>query len=183
MNKCKCGKDLPKANKKYCCHKCYSEHNKGKNNHFFGKKHPKEIIEKIKSSEGYKNRRKNTGQKRTESQKENMRIPHEGIRGYNNHRFKKDFPYYGKARQKILDWCRQNKADTWQVLELWFQPCCVCGWNKARCEIHHIIPKSKGGTSSPNNLIVLCPNCHKLAHLNKLEENLDRLKASLEEEK
>ena len=31
------------------------------------------------------------------------------------------------------------------------------------CEIHHIVPLSKGGKSEWDNLILLCPNCHKMA--------------------
>lgn len=31
-------------------------------------------------------------------------------------------------------------------------------------QVHHIIPVQYGGTDSKNNLILLCHNCHKLAH-------------------
>lgn len=58
--------------------------------------------------------------------------------------------------------------------------CAVCGWGltddlsqlvhldgreqKANgCEIHHIVPIKDGGGASWNNLILLCPNCHKCA--------------------
>lgn len=30
--------------------------------------------------------------------------------------------------------------------------------------IHHIIPIAKDGDNMPNNLIILCYNCHKLIH-------------------
>lgn len=30
-------------------------------------------------------------------------------------------------------------------------------------EVHHIRPRSEGGTNDPENLIVLCPNCHNKA--------------------
>lgn len=42
--------------------------------------------------------------------------------------------------------------------------CSICGWNKAACDIHHIIPKKFGGDNSDDNLINLCPNCHREAH-------------------
>ena len=40
--------------------------------------------------------------------------------------------------------------------------CQVCGKKKQRknLEVHHIIPKSKGGTDDPTNLITLCKYCH-----------------------
>ncbi len=31
-------------------------------------------------------------------------------------------------------------------------------------EIHHIIPRSRGGTNDPDNCICLCGSCHKLLH-------------------
>lgn len=43
-------------------------------------------------------------------------------------------------------------------------PCEVCGWQKTTCDRHHIIPLSDGGKDKIKNVIVLCPNCHRLAH-------------------
>lgn len=42
--------------------------------------------------------------------------------------------------------------------------CSICGWNKAVCDIHHIIPKSKNGTDCHENLTYVCPNCHREIH-------------------
>jgi len=36
-----------------------------------------------------------------------------------------------------------------------------------RNEVHHIIPKSKGGSNRPDNLILLCQDCHKKVHTGK----------------
>ena len=47
--------------------------------------------------------------------------------------------------------------------------CFNCKWDKAPCDIHHIIPKSKGGSDHHENLTILCPNCHRLAHYNIIE--------------
>ena len=50
--------------------------------------------------------------------------------------------------------------------------------NKCQCpgcdhtgylEIHHIVPRSKGGTNDAGNLICLCSGCHKLVHESKLD--------------
>jgi len=48
--------------------------------------------------------------------------------------------------------------------------CRDCGRKKKKesFEIHHIIPISKGGTNLINNLILLCPVCHKKRHNNEL---------------
>ena len=43
--------------------------------------------------------------------------------------------------------------------------CCVmCGWDKTSLDIHHIIPKKDKGNDSHDNLIAVCPNCHRMAH-------------------
>ena len=39
------------------------------------------------------------------------------------------------------------------------------------CDIHHIKPIREGGTDDHENLSYLCPNCHRLAHNDKLEED------------
>lgn len=53
--------------------------------------------------------------------------------------------------------------------------CALCGWFMPQtaflkkfsrtngCEFHHIVPVKEGGTNSYENIILLCPNCHKMA--------------------
>lgn len=48
--------------------------------------------------------------------------------------------------------------------------CSKCGWNEARCDLHHILPKKQGGTDEHGNLTYLCPNCHRIAHERKQTE-------------
>lgn len=50
--------------------------------------------------------------------------------------------------------------------------CCICGWQEATRDIHHIIPVSKGGTNDMSNLVVLCPNHHRMAHSNLISEDV-----------
>lgn len=45
--------------------------------------------------------------------------------------------------------------------------CVICGWNESTCDIHHIIEKSKGGLDNISNLIIVCPNHHRMIHTNK----------------
>jgi 5-methylcytosine-specific restriction endonuclease McrA len=43
--------------------------------------------------------------------------------------------------------------------------CESCGKSGTRMAgIHHLLPRSLGGTNERTNLIVLCPTCHRLAH-------------------
>ena len=42
--------------------------------------------------------------------------------------------------------------------------CERCGWAEARCDVHHRHAKAKGGLHTLSNAIVLCPNCHRIAH-------------------
>ena len=42
--------------------------------------------------------------------------------------------------------------------------CSICGWNESTCDIHHILEKHNGGTDEMSNLILVCPNCHRIIH-------------------
>lgn len=58
--------------------------------------------------------------------------------------------------------------------------CENCEWQETICDLHHIIPLSKGGTNDHLNLITLCPNCHRLVHrgiilLSELQEIKNRM--------
>lgn len=46
--------------------------------------------------------------------------------------------------------------------------CQVCGKKHTRLEVHHIIPRSQGGTDNENNLITLCEDCHEAVHNGKI---------------
>jgi hypothetical protein len=46
--------------------------------------------------------------------------------------------------------------------------CSNCGWDQSTCDIHHIIERKNGGTDDLNNLVIVCPNCHRLIHQGKL---------------
>ena len=45
--------------------------------------------------------------------------------------------------------------------------CSVCGWNKAPCDRHRINPDAG---YYEENVIVLCPNCHRLEGLGLLDK-------------
>lgn len=42
--------------------------------------------------------------------------------------------------------------------------CEICSKNTEHLELHHIIPKSRGGSDDVSNLKRLCSGCHGLAH-------------------
>ncbi len=42
--------------------------------------------------------------------------------------------------------------------------CERCGWNRARCDVHHRILRCRRGLNTISNAIVLCPNCHRETH-------------------
>ena len=49
--------------------------------------------------------------------------------------------------------------------------CSLCGWDKTALDVHHIIPHAQGGSHEHDNLIIVCPNCHRLAHEGKVQIN------------
>lgn len=60
--------------------------------------------------------------------------------------------------------------------------CQLCKTNSGTMEVHHIIPRSKGGTNKPSNLICLCHGCHRKVHKNnndnKYFRQLQRMRIS-----
>ena len=42
--------------------------------------------------------------------------------------------------------------------------CEICGWDKAKCDVHHKHKKSNGGLHTLSNARILCPNCHREEH-------------------
>ena len=79
---------------------------------------------------------------------------------------------YIRARVKVRN---DNKKLYNKILKAYEYKCAVCGWHldnitpngktqkQGGCDLHHITPWSEGGENTKDNLILLCPNCHKMA--------------------
>jgi len=46
--------------------------------------------------------------------------------------------------------------------------CTLCGWSEASCDAHHIVPTKDGGENTLANMIMLCPNHHRIAWEGKI---------------
>ena len=61
--------------------------------------------------------------------------------------------------------CYKNRR-AWSIAAIrhYGNKCERCGWDKARCDVHHRDAKASGGLHTIDNAIILCPNCHRLEH-------------------
>ena len=50
--------------------------------------------------------------------------------------------------------------------------CALCDSTRF-LQIYHVVPRGRGGTNSPHNLITLCSDCHALAHGTNLRDFVD----------
>jgi len=68
-----------------------------------------------------------------------------------------------KNIKKYKSWWSKNKCEKIEQLG---GKCVKCGYNTdiRAMEIHHILPPSMGGTDDESNLVLLCRNCHAIAH-------------------
>lgn len=58
---------------------------------------------------------------------------------------------------------RKKGGVTKEVFDKLDKKCIVCGFDKI-IDVHHLVAKSKGGSHDLSNLIILCPNHHKMMH-------------------
>lgn len=82
-----------------------------------------------------------------------------------------------KEKPTLIKRAKDMSRDKNKVYSLYQCKCAICGWQISEnlvirkgkalpsygCEIHHIVPVSEGGSGKLDNLIMLCPNCHKKA--------------------
>ena len=64
---------------------------------------------------------------------------------------------YGSEWKRI----RKQYAEAHPLCE----ECLKAGRAVTMDEVHHILPVSRGGTNSPDNLKALCRSCHEKAHI------------------
>lgn len=56
-------------------------------------------------------------------------------------------------------------------------------YGKPFLETHHVIFLSKGGEDSIDNVVAICPNCHRKIHNLNLEEDVNKLLEKLKNHK
>lgn len=71
---------------------------------------------------------------------------------------------HSKDVTKIKSILEFSKRTAVKILKRMGAKCSICGWDESTCDIHHIIPKKNGGTDDMDNLIYICPNCHRICH-------------------
>jgi len=59
-----------------------------------------------------------------------------------------------------------DKETKEHLFEYYEYKCARCGYDDFPqiLQIHHVVPVSIGGNNAISNLIILCPNCHRLYH-------------------
>lgn len=92
---------------------------------------------------------------------------------YNNKKFcsKPCKQRYYRAQSKVID----NSLSTIKKNSK-NKTCEICGWKETSCDVHHIVEQCNGGTNEKTNLIVLCPNHHRMVHRNLVSlEQLNKI--------
>jgi 5-methylcytosine-specific restriction endonuclease McrA len=77
----------------------------------------------------------------------------------------------GKYKKEVNSLLELSKRTTAKLIKRLNLKCCICGWDEASLDIHHIIPRKAGGSDDHNNLTAICPNHHRLAHAGKIDKN------------
>jgi len=68
----------------------------------------------------------------------------------------------------------KNPADLRKALHrslkwLYGDRCAICGWDKTPNDVCHIVPRSKGGKGSLDNVVFLCPNHHRMLDMGLIQ--------------
>lgn len=169
---CKCGKSFEpiKGFVQYCSSKC-------RNSRTWSEK------DKIKKSNSAKNSENvlnfNKGKKviisyicsKCNEHFENKRI-HSG-RNIHCKKCRRKTPRI-KEGVSLLDFSLRTVA---KILKKANIPCQNCGYNKASRDVHHILPRKEGGDNDNNNLVILCPTCHREAHEGYIEREFLKTKS------
>lgn len=76
----------------------------------------------------------------------------------------------GKYKKNISSILSVSKRTTYKIIKRLNLGCSNCGWNESTCDIHHINGRKIEDCDNHNNLSLLCPNCHRKAHTDKLKK-------------
>ena len=58
-----------------------------------------------------------------------------------------------------------------KILKRLGKGCSRCGWLEGGCDVHHIRGRKIPDANNHDNLTLICPNCHRLAHERKISRD------------
>lgn len=160
--KCKsCGVEFETVEKqaKFCSRSCSTAHNNRK------RKPTTDTRNKI--SKALK-KQFATGERKQDKEKLSLAVG-ESTKG----KFRENYP------ETILALSKRTVAKILKRLNI---GCSICGWKEGSCDIHHINGRKIENCDAHENLCILCPNHHRLAHQKKItKETLINFKVMIGE--
>lgn len=170
-----CGKKLKKVQKKFCSSSCAAKYNNSK----------REITEEVKNKIS-KTLKEYNKQNKREKVLYNYYCECCNEKFFSRRKIKEDRHKYCPKCKKILG--KKAIEESTSILDLSKRTmikilkrcnceCAICGWNESTCDVHHIIPKSEGGNDENDNLILVCPNHHRILHTIKDKYSYEYLKS------
>jgi len=75
-----------------------------------------------------------------------------------------------KSKEELNTILDLAKTTVVKILHRAKRKCEICGWDKASLDIHHIDGKKIKHPNALKNLVILCPNCHRLVGANKISK-------------
>lgn len=73
--------------------------------------------------------------------------------------------FKGDKATSLLEFSKRTVSKILKRLNI---GCSICSWNESTCDIHHINGRKIPDPHNHTNLTLLCPNCHRLVHNNKI---------------
>lgn len=93
--------------------------------------------------------------------------------------------FFNSSMRKRAVVCSRKCLGTWQIIQrtgllikggkyksdrtfrqmarkLFVDRCAICGWNETPCDVCHIVARKDGGENIFENVVMLCPNHHRM---------------------
>lgn len=77
---------------------------------------------------------------------------------------------HAKNKEELNTILDLAKSTVVKILNRARRKCERCGWSEGSLDIHHIEGKKIKQPNRLENLVILCPNCHRLCHNHKIDK-------------
>jgi len=76
-----------------------------------------------------------------------------------------------KERERLYSMPSSTVSSVKRLITKYNMNCSICSWDKGTCDLHHIKGRKIEDPHAYTNLTLLCPNCHRLVHEDKIPES------------